>query len=81
MTETWWLRHENARKDTYDKAQLAANNGGRIQRICVPKDPDNPKHSGVETVKHDGTWWAVETVLEPQPVRQNAGFARVERVV
>ena len=80
MIDTWWLRHENARKDTYDKAQLAANNGGKPQRVCVPKNPDDPKHSGRETVMFDGAWWIVEATLEPDPVARNAGFAQVERV-
>ena len=78
---TWWLRHEYARKDTYDKAQLAANNSNTPQRICAPKNPNNPAHSGKDTLLNTEGWWVVEAILDPEPVRQNAGFARVERIV
>lgn len=77
----WLIRWEAARNDIYAKAQLSANNSGQAQYIYAVKDPDNPNHSGLETMRRDHIWWVLEAKIEPQPERQNAGFARVERIV
>jgi len=79
--DTWWIRYDGARHDIYQKAQLAANNGNKPQRVCAIKDRNNPAHSHKDTVMFEGEWWVVEATLQPDSVAQNAGFARVERIV
>lgn len=66
-TPAYYIRYDGARHDIYTKAQLCANNSGQPQQIWAEKNPDNPAHSGLDSLFRDHKWWVLEATVEPQP--------------
>lgn len=81
MSPAWFIHHSGARQDIYAKARLAADNSGMAQNVYIKKNHKVVQDYSRGTLLKDGQWWVLEETIDPDPVRQAAGFARVERIV